>query len=134
VVPNHLTTYSNLLVRKGYKTQDGHSLSNWVGTQRKEYKKGKLDAERIQRLEELGFVWDPFAENFENYFAALVKYKEEFGHLRVAAPHKTHDGLALGAWVGSLRQNYKQGKLDAERIRRLDEIGFLWEPSEKTTS
>ena len=41
-----------------FKTVDGFQLGAWAGTQRNVYKKGKLSADRIARLEALpGWVW-----------------------------------------------------------------------------
>uniref|UniRef100_UPI002D785551 helicase associated domain-containing protein n=1 Tax=Ralstonia pickettii TaxID=329 RepID=UPI002D785551 len=36
----------------------GYPLGTWVGVQRQAQKAGKLPAERAQRLEALGMVWD----------------------------------------------------------------------------
>jgi hypothetical protein len=46
-----------------YKDKDGYALGNWVSNQRKEYefwkcgRKTPMNPDRIQKLEELGFVW-----------------------------------------------------------------------------
>jgi hypothetical protein len=49
-------------VPKTYRTKDGFSLGNWVNNQRAaknpQNSRSKLSAERIQRLEAEGFVWD----------------------------------------------------------------------------
>jgi len=50
---------------KVFKNQHGHTnvpqtvgrLGSWVNNQRAKYKLGKLTEERIQKLEEIGFVW-----------------------------------------------------------------------------
>ena len=42
-------------------TKDGgedQPLGRWISTQRKNYKKGKLSEERIQKLNKIGMVWD----------------------------------------------------------------------------
>ena len=51
---------------KEYKSQNGHcnvktksgSLGQWVRTQRRCYKNDELPMERIERLEEVGFMWE----------------------------------------------------------------------------
>ena len=51
---------------KGYRKKQGNcnvpkakpQLGEWVQTQRQNYRKGKLSAERVRCLEELGFKWD----------------------------------------------------------------------------
>ena len=102
--------------------------------QRQNRKKGRLESERVKRLEEIGFVWDTRAEKFEIGFNALIKYKEEFGHLRV--PQNTRLTMA-SLWVLGLavrKIEYSKGILDSEKVQRLDQIGFIWEPRKKTTS
>jgi hypothetical protein len=44
------------LVRRSYKDKQ---LATWVSNQRVMKNKGKLEPVHVQRLEELGFVWDP---------------------------------------------------------------------------
>jgi len=45
-------------VHQHYKTEDGYGLGNWVGTQRRFYKKGKLSKKKQQLLESLpGWEW-----------------------------------------------------------------------------
>ena len=41
-----------------YTTPDGYALVRWQDTQRQARKNGKLSAERIERLEAAGIVWD----------------------------------------------------------------------------
>ena len=40
-------------------TDDGVRIGTWCNTQRMEKKKGKLSPDRIQRLDSIGFVWEP---------------------------------------------------------------------------
>ena len=113
---------SHCRVPKGYKTASGFSLGRWVGSQR--MKKDQLIPERIQRLDELGFVWGVLSEQWEQGFSELTIYKDENNHCRVPSIYKTGSGYALGTWVGYLRSNKDQ--LTQERIQRLDELGFVW--------
>jgi hypothetical protein len=111
-------------VPKNY--EKNHSLETWVTTQRALYKKGKISAERIQKLEEVGFDWDPFNTAWENKFAELCKFKKNYGHCNV--PQGYTENLSLGAWVTKQRSQYKKGKLLEEQIQRLEEIAFDWDP------
>ncbi len=118
-----------------FKTQHGHcnvpyryaenpQFGRWVGRQRQDYKKDKLSAEHIERLEELGFVWDHHAANWEEMFAALVKFKAQHGHCNV--PYRYSENPPLGRWVHNQRSNYKNGKLSAQRTERLNTLRFRW--------
>ena len=44
------------------------------------YKKGKLSPDRIKRLEDIGFTWDMFDEQFEKGFQETLKYKKSTGN------------------------------------------------------
>lgn len=69
-----------------FKEQNGHclvprsyannpQLSAWVATQRKNYKRRKLTTDRIQELEEMGFVWD----YWDHYFRVIRPYNATSG-------------------------------------------------------
>jgi hypothetical protein len=83
-----------------------------------------MPPERKQRLDDLGFVWDPHNEDWETGFAALKAYKEQHGHCRVPQRHKLV-GFNLGSWVG-IQRGVKDQMLP-ERKQRLDDLGFAWD-------
>jgi hypothetical protein len=92
--------------------------------------------ERRQRLDEIGFVWDPNTADWEAGFAAQERFKQREGHSRVPKGNKEgeghcrvprghkEDGFNLGAWVS--RQRTNKDTLSPERRQRLEEIGFVW--------
>ncbi|RKZ83353.1 MAG: hypothetical protein DRR19_19260 [Candidatus Parabeggiatoa sp. nov. 1] len=108
------------------KWDKNQTLGMWVHHQRKNNRKGKLSQERIDRLNQIGFVWDLLAQAWEDNFAALMEYKKIYGHCNV--PNRWDKNPKLGMWVQHQRQNKKKGKLSEERIQRLDAIGFIWNP------
>ncbi len=103
--------------------ENGFNLGIWVSSQRKE--KGKLSVEKINRLNSLGFVWDPIGDAWEQNFESLKAFHKREGHCRVPSGHE-ESGLSLGRWVQHQRE--RKGKLSAERIKRLDDLGFSWDP------
>jgi hypothetical protein len=96
-------------------------LGAWVVSQRSKQK--AISHERAERLNSLGFCWDPHTEKWEAAFAALQKFHEREGHCRVTQG-VVLDGLKLGVWVRTQRINKDQ--LSHDRIRRLESIGFIW--------
>jgi hypothetical protein len=111
-------------VPQGHR-ENGYRLGQWVAGQRSN--KEAITAERRQRLNELGFVWDPYAADWEEGFRYLKIYRERTGHCVVPVNHK-ENGYPLGYWVDRQRQGKERGTLSAERERILDELGFVWEP------
>jgi hypothetical protein len=99
------------------------NLGIWVRGQRENVM--VLSADHKARWDEIGFVWKPVKEGWEQGFAALVKFKQREGHCRVPAVHE-EEKFRLGVWVG--RQRLVRDTILAERKVRLDEIGFVWEP------
>ena len=73
----------------GYKTASGYALGGWVNRQRNAYNKNQLTPDRIQRLGDLGFVWDAHAEKWEQGFSELTIFKDEHSHCLVPATYKT---------------------------------------------
>jgi Helicase associated domain len=105
-----------------YMTADGFRLGTWVNVQRQN--KDSLPPDRKARLDELGFVWDPFIEQWE--FAHLEAFVREHRHCRVPDWYKSHDDYRLGIWV--LRQRSKRDSMHAHRKIRLDALGLVWDP------
>ena len=115
-------------------------LATWVHKQRtlkKKLDRGEpsegMTAERAERLTALGLVWDPGEAEWEAQLARLAAYKAEYGDCYV--PQAWAEDPRMGSWVNSQRQ-FKR-KLDrgepgvgmtAERVAKLDEIGFVWDP------
>ena len=122
----HLKEYSeregHCRVPKGYKTDIGYPLGNWVGTQRLVTK----DFARRQRLESLpGWSWDRYSDQWEKGFCYLKEYSEKDGHCRVPYSYETNDGYRLGGWVHN--QRAKKDKLDTDRRQRLEALpGWVW--------
>ena len=118
--------YGDANAPAAYRTPKGFALGKWQSNQRTSCKNGKLDKESIQRLEGIGFVWNPLEEGFEQGYQETLKYKKQYGDANALAVYKTPGGFALGYWQNNQRQNYKKGKLDKKRFSKLEEIGFLW--------
>ena len=101
----------------------GFKLGSWVSTQR--LKKSQLTADKVKRLDSIGFTWDPISEQWERGFAALVAFHQRQGHCRAAKSTSGSD-LKVGTWVAKQRNNKR--RLTVEQIRRLDSLGFSWDP------
>jgi superfamily II DNA or RNA helicase len=110
--------------RVGKKVQvNGINLDSWVHTQR--HQKPHLTPARLSQLNSIGFSWDPFAEQWEQGFRALQNFKETRGHCRVDSKFSVN-GFNLGTWVNSQRQ--KKDQLTKDRLKRLNSLGFDWDP------
>ena len=82
---------------------------------------GKLPQGQIDKLEAIGFVWDVLKEKWNQIYAELVDFHNTNGHVNV--PQRFGK---LGAWCGTQRVFFKQGKLPQDRIDKLEAIGFVF--------
>jgi Helicase associated domain len=136
--------YGHCKVTRHYK--DYPSLSEWVSDQRKYYrrKSSKLCQDRVQKLNDLNFVWDPpsFQKTFQIRVEECKEFKQKHGHLRIPLfNEKNEDGSdpteeqkRFRLWARSIRLQYKRrmvekihNNLDKSKIQALDEIGFDWD-------
>jgi hypothetical protein len=105
------------------RKESGLSLGTWVSRQRGQ--KERLAPDRLKRLNDLGFSWDPIAEHWEQGFVALQKFQKREGHCRVPKDHE-EDGLNLGNWVHVRRIGKEE--LTPDRLEQLNGLGFSWDP------
>ena len=110
-------------VPAAFVTECGFSLGRWVRKQRS--RKETLSANRCERLEALGFVWDPHTEDWNSGFSSLKEFVEKEGHARVSQSLVTNTGYHLGTWV--LSQRWLKEQLPPDRLRKLESVGFIWD-------
>jgi hypothetical protein len=122
-------------------------FGKWVAMQRRGYKKYQesgedplygINADRIKQLEELGFKWvmqsgGEGCKSFEERLVDLRAYKEVHGNCNV--PKKYEADQPLSNFIHKMRQGHtrfqKHGKdprnrINADRIKILEEMGFCW--------
>lgn len=119
-------THSDLLVPVHYKDKSGFALGEWIVYNRQRYLSGNLSADRIEKLEALGMVWDTGSILWEKSYAAAVQFYLENGSLEIPVKYVTPDGMALGVWLGSQRAAYKEGTLTESQIEKLEALGVDW--------
>ena len=124
---------SDLQLPYNYLTEDGLPLGRWLETQRQVragQKPGRLDADRIARLDKLNIGWKQRSElAWEKAFASAQKYRDDHGDLLVPVRYRDKNDFALGEWIVYNRQRYLGGNLTQNRIERLEAIGMVWSTS-----
>jgi hypothetical protein len=117
--------------------QSNPQLGRWVKRQRRQYKllkdgaKSTMTPERIQLLEDLGFVWDSHEATFQERLEELSEYRQTHGTAVIDGSDAQNKQLYT--WVKGMRRQYKlywQGKnssMTPERIEQLEKAGFEWE-------
>jgi Helicase associated domain. len=109
---------------------ENKSLGAWVTAQRTRRRKPNgLDPEQMNKLDSIGFVWNPHDElaiAWQQKLEELAQFKAIHGHCNVPAKYSVNK--PLGAWVDTQRTRRRgRGKsLDPDQIDKLDAIGFVW--------
>jgi len=120
-----------------YKEREGHcnvpffhiegakKLGIWLNNQRQQKKRGDLDYFLEIELENVGIVWDDLSEEWEKNYCLLIKFQQREGHPNIPGKH-VENGMKLGSWLCSQRQQKKKGKLDGSLVKRLENVGVVW--------
>eukprot|EP00980_Cylindrotheca_fusiformis_P013116 scaffold3296_cov112-Cylindrotheca_fusiformis.AAC.3 len=107
-------------------------LSQWVKRQRyyRKHRPGLISERRVQKLDQLGFVWDAQEDFWNTRFEELKTYKHMHGHCNVPCKYPANQKMAT--WVKCQRRQYKlrtMGKpssMTEDRINLLEKLGFAW--------
>jgi len=105
---------------------ENRQLANFVVVQRQARKKNWLSEDQIRMLDALGFIWDGRVASWEQRYEELREYKATHDDCNV--PNEFPENLALGRWVNVQRHSRRRRLLSEDRIRRLDELNFEWNP------
>ncbi|MGN1367924.1 MAG: Helicase associated domain protein, partial [Aristaeellaceae bacterium] len=66
---------------------------------------------------------------WEEYYQAAVRYREEHGNLLIPQRYVTEDGKCLGRWLVTQRRLHQSGSgsLTGEQALRLEALGMVWD-------
>lgn len=106
---------------RGFETP----LGEWVSRQRENFKNNKLAQKRIDKLNSIGFDWNPFLNLWDKNFEKLLIFKKKYGHTFVQS--RSIANSHLGQWLSKQRKLFKDNQLAQERIDKLNSIGFVWD-------
>jgi Helicase associated domain len=101
------------------------SLARWVGDQRRAYKRGTMAKHRVDRLEEIGFLWSkaiksPWEVKWDARFAELEKFMYKYGQIGTTLNGNVHPQWhTLSEWATHQRKRYKEGKLRKDLAEKL---------------
>ena len=118
---------NDLLIPCNYITNDNIKLGLWISSQRKLYKNQNLSKERIELLNKIGMIWNPYDLQWYQHYDLAIKYYNENGNLLIPLNYTTKDNVNLGSWIGKQRKKYKNYKLSKEKIKLLENIDMVWD-------
>ncbi|KRD17962.1 DEAD/DEAH box helicase [Streptomyces sp. Root264] len=101
-------------------------LGQWVAEQRRAYGARQMNGQRARRLEQLGMVWSPADERFQENLEAAKAYYEQ--HWTLCAPRSAVAlSRPVGQWLSNLR---RPGALDGHPDWKaaLEAVDEDWNP------
>jgi hypothetical protein len=125
-------THGHLSVPASYRTTTGLDLADWLTTQRKAHRAGKLTPDRTAALEQLGIGWDRRAVTFAAGLAHLQAFRDTHGHIDVPAGYHSSDGYALHSWLASQHRAHRTDHLTPSQAGQLQALGVQWRPPAPT--
>lgn len=126
---SYCAAYGNLNVNSKFVCKDGYALGVWISNQRSAYKgkkQGGITPAQIEKLKEIGMVWDANEQRWMSAYANLQEYRKIHGDIMIPRGFSDKAGRNLYLWISEQRRAYKQGRLTPERKKLLDQIGFDW--------
>ena len=111
-------------------------LGHWVGRMRYLKRQGKLDEDREERLEAIGFQFEmdkndkqvKFSVVWNTSYEALKAFKEVNGHVEIPKGYKVsgtgNASTMLDGWITRQRKHYKDGKLPDHLKKKLVALGL----------
>ena len=113
--------HGNSNVSNAYQVNN-YYLGNWVSAQRQ--CKEEINKEKIDKLDELNFVWSAPEESWNLGYSHLKRYYYENGNCSVPQEFQIND-YPLGSWVNT--QVVRKKYLNAEQLLKLNTLGFIFE-------
>jgi len=102
----------------------------WCHDLRVDYRRGDLSNEKIQKLNNIGFIWNPIRgkkDKWDFMYSLLLDYKKEFGNINVAFGFR-YKSKNLGLWLSNQRRDYRVNEIIKERVDKLNYLGINWNP------
>ena len=101
----------------------GYNLGNWCDAQKFLARNTDYDADRVQKLTEIGLFSTTQDAKWERHFTLLEAFVEEYG--RLPKQKEIYHGEQLGVWCAMQKQRAKKPQYPAERISKLRDIGLI---------
>lgn len=95
----------------------------WMRMNRDEYKRGVLVERRRILLDKINVDWAPFESSWEEGFQMMLEFKNQYDHLNIP-----DDASPLRKWRDTQQKKANDGRMRADRRKRLLDIGLVLNP------
>jgi len=109
---------------------EGLKLQKWLSSQRRNYQNNILSEEKINKLNEIGIIWNLQEASWKNFYELAKQFYIINGHLDIPQ-HYIVNNKKLGRWISRQRLIFNgngstTGILTQEQIDKLNKIGMIW--------
>jgi hypothetical protein len=103
------------------------NLSLWQTKQRAKFKAGTMELDKIEKLNSLGFIWDPFLDKWNQGLKEYEIHIKKTGQYTINQKFISDSEYRLGLWCTKQRTKFKAGTLGLDKIEKLNSLGFIWD-------
>ena len=121
----------DLLIPRGTIIDD-IDIGNFIAVLRRAYNYGTLKPQVIQKMEDIGMVWNPRDEAWEKHYNLLKEIYDKTGTVNIPFSQEIQ-GVKIGKWLYKQIQAYWKldGRyIDEDRIQRLEALEINWHSEE----
>lgn len=97
------------------------TLFYFVSGIRKSYKNGILSDDKINALNEIGFIWNKLDYDWNRKYNLCKEYKDINGQLPISTTIYKNENI--GYWIGTQKKTITNGKISESRIELLKKLG-----------
>lgn len=108
----------NISKRAEYK---GYKLGIWANQMRSKKKQGILPLEQIEKLDKIGFDWEPLKSKWNRDLERYSAYVMERGMVNPAKDVMFRN-FAIGNWYSNLKVSYRNQSLSQQQIEEIRSI------------
>lgn len=127
-VEEYYREHSDIDFDTAYVCPDGYNLGTWLRTFRdkvaKQRNKKQFPQDIIDRLNEMGMIWNKTEHIWQQTYNELKNYIEIHGKKSLPSELKTISGTSMKTWVKNTQRAYQEGRLSEDKMTLLGEIGL----------
>lgn len=108
------------------------NIGRWVEIQRVLYKEKKIAKEKIDLLDQIGFVWDASDRTWNKRIDEFKEVRKIYGGTQnIPSFGRGSKYYQLYKWFGTVRKRFKDKKLTEEKIKQLKDLDFVFDNKRK---
>jgi len=133
IAKDYYNKNGNLILKQDFCIKEENhviKLGSWIQYMRTLYRLHQLSDEKIKKLENIGMKWS-LVLTWEDYYELAKEYYNMKGNLKGITSYNVtmpdEKIVRVGRWIGHQREKYRDGLLEQDRIKLLENIGMIWE-------